>query len=438
MAGDGRRRLIDVAPKSSAAHVQELLDDCVHCGFCLPACPTYSLWGQEMDSPRGRIQLMDQVLSGCPIEGAPLTHFDRCLSCMACVSACPSGVRYGEIIEAARVEIERTGQRPFMERLSRAAIFGLFPYPRRLRAARVALAAAEKMGLRAMLQRPGVVSRLPPLLRAMESVAPPISRIEVLAERIPAIGARRGVVGLLTGCVQSVFFSQVNSATVRVLAAEGFDVVVPKGQGCCGALSSHSGRRSEAVRLAKRTIDAFKSAGTDQVVVNAAGCGSAMKEYGTLLAGDPQLKDAGDWLASRTLDFSELLASVEPRAERHPVNMKVAYHDACHLAHAQGVRAQPRALLTGIPGLQLCEIQDEFCCGSAGIYNLVQPEAARELGDRKASAVLATNAELVVSTNPGCLMQVKSALHRSGVAIETAHLAEVLDASITGRTALQR
>jgi glycolate dehydrogenase iron-sulfur subunit len=438
MAGDGRRRLIDVAPESSAAHVQELLDDCVHCGFCLPACPTYSLWGQEMDSPRGRIQLMDQVLSGCPIEGAPLTHFDRCLSCMACVSACPSGVRYGEIIEAARVEIERTGQRPFMERLSRAAIFGLFPYPRRLRAARVALAAAEKMGLRAMLQRPGVESRLPPLLRAMESVAPPISRIEVLAERIPAIGARRGVVGLLTGCVQSVFFSQVNSATVRVLAAEGFDVVVPKGQGCCGALSSHSGRRSEALRLAKRTIDAFKSAGTDQVVVNAAGCGSAMKEYGTLLAGDPQLKDAGDWLASRTLDFSELLASVEPRAERHPVNMRVAYHDACHLAHAQGVRAQPRALLTGIPGLQLYEIQDEFCCGSAGIYNLVQPEAARELGDRKASAIVATNAELVVSTNPGCLMQVKSALRRSGVAIETAHLAEVLDASITGRTALQR
>jgi glycolate oxidase iron-sulfur subunit len=266
----------------------------------------------------------------------------------------------------------------------------------------------------------------------MESVAPAVSRIEVLPTRIPAQGPRRGVVGLLTGCVQSVFFSHVNSATARVLAAEGFEVVVPKAQGCCGALSGHAGRRSEATRLAKQTVDAFKSLGVEYVVVNAAGCGSAMKEYSMLLSGDPAHEAGGAWLADHTRDLSELLASVGSRAERHPVNMRVAYQDACHLAHAQGIRAQPRALLQEIPGLQLCEVGDDFCCGSAGIYNLVQPEAARELGDRKAAAVAATQAQMVVSTNPGCLMQVKSALKRSGAHIATAHLAEILDASIRG------
>ncbi len=412
--------------------VQELIDDCVHCGFCLPTCPTYSLWGQEMDSPRGRIELMDQVLSGGPVDGAPLKHFDRCLSCMACVTACPSGVRYGEIIEAARVEIERTGKRRLSDRLTRSAIFGLFPYPRRLRVARVALAAAQATGLQSFLQRPGVSARLPVLFRAMESVAPPVSRIEVLPSRIPAVGPRRGVVGLLTGCVQSVFFSHVNSATARVLAAEGFDVVVPKPQGCCGALSWHAGRRAEASRLAKQTVDVFKAAGIEHIVVNAAGCGSAMKEYALLLAGQAGYEGDADWFASHTRDLSELLLSVGPRAPRHPVKMRVAYHDACHLAHAQGIRAQPRALLQEIPGLQLCEIQDEFCCGSAGIYNLVQPDAAGELGDRKAAAVVATGAEIMVSTNPGCLMQVKSALRRSGSSIKTAHLAELLDLSVSG------
>lgn len=410
--------------------VQGLLDDCVHCGFCLPACPTYSLWGQEMDSPRGRIHLMGQVLSGCPVDDAPLEHFDRCLSCMACVTACPSGVRYGEIIEAARVEIEQTVRRPLPERLAREAIFGLFPYPRRARAARMALAAAEATGLRSLLQKPAVSARLPAFLRAIESVAPPVSRLEALPLRVEACGPRRGVVGLLTGCVQSVFFSGVNSATARVLAAEGFEVVVPPRQGCCGALSWHAGRRAEAARFARRTVDAFKSEGVERVVVNAAGCGSAMKEYEMLLSDEPRYKADAAWLAGHTVDLSELLVSAGARAERHPLDMKVAYHDACHLAHAQGIRAQPRALLRGIPGLELREIADEFCCGSAGIYNLVQPDAARDLGDRKAAAVVATGADVVVSTNPGCLMQVRSALARSGSAIGTAHLAEILDMSL--------
>jgi glycolate oxidase iron-sulfur subunit len=412
---------------------QELVDDCVHCGFCLPACPTYALWGQEMDSPRGRIHLFDQVLAGRPIEGAPSRHFDRCLSCMACVSACPSGVRYGEIIEMAREEVERSADRPLSERLARSAIFGLFPYPRRLRVARLALALSQSIGLRAALRRPKVAARLPPLVRAMESVAPDVSRIEVLPPLTPASGPRRGVVGLLAGCVQSVFFSQTNAATARVLAAEGFEVVVPEEQVCCGALSWHAGRQKEAARLAKRTVRAFQSAGVELVVVNAAGCGSAMKEYSRLLSGDPRSAGDAAWLSARTRDLSELLASVGPRAERHPLPIKVAYHDACHLAHAQGIKVQPRALLQAVPGLQLFEIPDDFCCGSAGIYNLVQPDAARELGDRKAAAVIASGAELVVTTNPGCLMQLRSALGRAGSRIATAHLAEILDVSITGR-----
>ena len=412
---------------------QELVDDCVHCGFCLPACPTYLLWGEEMDSPRGRIHLFDQVLSGSPIEGAPAKHFDRCLSCMACVSACPSGVRYGEIIEMAREEVEQSGDRPRSERLARSAIFALFPYPRRLRAARAALAVSESIGLRAALRRPKVAARMPPLVRAMESVAPDISKIEALPAQTPASGPRRGTVGLLAGCVQSVFFSRTNAATARILAAEGFEVVVPKEQVCCGALSWHAGRQKEAARLARRTVAAFKAAGVELVVINAAGCGSAMKEYSRLLSDDPRCAGDAEWLTARARDLSELLASVAPRAERHPVPMKVAYHDACHLAHAQGIRAQPRALLEAIPGLQLYEIPDEFCCGSAGIYNLVQPDAARELGDRKAAAVIASGAELVVTTNPGCLMQIRSALERAGSKIGTAHLAEILDTSITGR-----
>jgi glycolate oxidase iron-sulfur subunit len=411
---------------------QKLVDDCVHCGFCLPACPTYALWGQEMDSPRGRIHLFDQVLSGRPIEGAPSRHFDRCLSCMACVSACPSGVRYGEIIEMAREEVEQAGDRPLSERVTRSAIFSLFPYPRRLRVARLGLALSQSLGLRAALRRPKVAARMPPLVQAMESVAPDVSAIEALPARTPAAGPRRGVVGLLAGCVQSVFFSQTNAATARVLAAEGFEVVVPKAKVCCGALSWHAGRQKEAARLAKKTIAAFKSAGVELVVVNAAGCGSAMKEYSRLLADEPGSRDDADWLATRTRDLSELLASIEPRAERHPLPVKVAYHDACHLAHAQGIKAEPRALLQAVPGLQLCEIPDEFCCGSAGIYNLVQPEAARDLGDRKAAAVIASGAELVVTTNPGCLMQIRSALERAGVKVPTAHLAEALDASIKG------
>src|SRR5579875_3289037 len=278
---------------------------------------------------------------------------------------------------------------------------------------------------------PAAVSRrLPTLVREMERLAPRASRPEHLPEHLPAQGARRGTVGLLVGCVQSIFFSGVNAATARVLAAEGFDVTIARGQGCCGALSLHTGRTAQAVRLAKRNIAAFRAAGADLVVANAAGCGSAMKDYGRLLAAGPADAELAKSFASHTRDFSELLVEVGTLAKRRPLPVKVAFHDACHLAHAQGVRSAPRELLQGVPGLEVREIGDDTCCGSAGVYNLLEPGAARQLGAKKAAAILATGADVVVSTNPGCLMQIAASLHDMGHYMPTMHIAEVLDRSI--------
>ncbi|GGK82625.1 glycolate oxidase iron-sulfur subunit [Sphaerisporangium melleum] len=406
----------------------ELIDDCVHCGFCLPTCPTYELWGEEMDSPRGRIHLMKQYVEGTPLTPEMAGHFDACLGCMACVTACPSGVRYDRLIESARAEVERVHPRSRADRAFRALVFALFPHPGRLRALRLPLQLGRGLLPRVL----PMLERLDPRLAAMAELAPPVPRHRVrLPERVPARGARRATVGVLTGCVQGEFFPRVNAATVRVLAMEGCEVIVPPGQGCCGALSVHSGRPEEAARFARRTIATFERAGVDTVVVNAAGCGSSTKEYADLLAGDP------GWAArARTLrfvDLSEYVAELGPRAERHPLPISVAYHDACHLAHAQGIRAQPRALLAAIPELRLREIADAaMCCGSAGTYNLFQPVAARELGDRKAAHVLAAGADLLVSANPGCTMQIAAAARRRGERVRVAHTAEVLDASLRG------
>ncbi len=295
-----------------------LVDDCVHCGFCLPSCPTYALWGQETDSPRGRVHLIAQALDGAPLAGPVTAHIDSCLSCMGCLTSCPSGVKYDRLVTAARAQVERQVRRPPGERAARALIFGLFPHPRRLRAARAALVAAEASGLRGVLRRPSVAARLPPVVRAMESVAPPLAPYERLGARVAAVPPRRGTVAMLTGCVQSVFFSPVNAATARVLAAEGFDVEVPRAQGCCGALSGHAGREEEAVRYAKATIDAFSASRAAVVVVNAAGCGSAMKEYGHLLSDDPGYAERAQRFAAQVRDLSEFLVEVRraPAATR--------------------------------------------------------------------------------------------------------------------------
>ncbi|GLZ11070.1 glycolate oxidase iron-sulfur subunit [Actinomadura sp. NBRC 104425] len=412
-----------------------LLSDCVHCGFCLPTCPTYVLWGEEMDSPRGRIHLMQQHVEGTPLSAPMVEHFDRCLGCMACVTACPSGVRYDRLIELTRAEVEQEHPRPVAERLTREAVFRLFPYPRRLRALRGPLRAYQRTGLRRLVRRSGLLGlleRVSPSLAAMERLAPPLGRpLPRLPEHVAARGERRATVGMLTGCVQREFFPGVNAATARVLALEGCDVVIPRGQGCCGALSLHAGRQEEARAFARRTVEAFE--GVDVIVVNAAGCGSAMKEYVRLLADDPAWAKRAESLSAKTRDLAEYLVELGPRARRHPLPVTVAYHDACHLAHAQGVRSQPRALLAGIPELTVREIADpDVCCGSAGTYNLFQPEAAAELGDRKAAGVHATGAELLVAANPGCAMQICDALARRGDRIAVAHTAEILDASLRG------
>jgi glycolate dehydrogenase iron-sulfur subunit len=411
----------------------ELVADCVHCGFCLTTCPTYVLWGEEMDSPRGRIYLMNQGLSGEPLTDSMVQHFDACLGCMACVTACPSGVQYDKLIESTRAQVERRHPRTARQRALRATIFALFPYPKRLRLLRGPLRAYQASGLRALIGRSGLLERLAPTLATLDSLAPRLTRVPRPPRRVPARGERRAVVGMLTGCVQSAFFPDVNAATIRILAAEGCEVLIPPSQGCCGALSVHNGREAEAQNFARRLIETFERTGMDYFVVNAAGCGSSLKEYGELLRDDPAFAARAATFAAKVRDLSEVLVELGPVAERHPLPVTVAYHDACHLAHAQGVRAQPRALLRGIPDLEVREITDpEICCGSAGIWNVLNPEPAAELGERKARTVLATGAELLVTANPGCLMQVSASLRKLGATIALAHTAQVLDASIRG------
>jgi glycolate oxidase iron-sulfur subunit len=413
-----------------------LIGDCVHCGFCLPTCPTYVLWGEEMDSPRGRIYLMKEGLEGEPMSDSMVSHWDACLGCMACVTSCPSGVQYDTLIEQTRAQVERRHDRSAKDKALRGLVFSLFPYPKRLKVARGPLRAMQKTGLDRALRRTGLLDKFAPQLAAMERLAPRLGKPLRLPTRIPASGTRRAVVGLLTGCVQGAFFPGVNAATARVLQAEGCDVVVPKSQGCCGALSVHNGREPEGQAFARSLIDSFEQSGVEYVVVNAAGCGSTMKDYARLLADDPEYAERARSFAERVRDVAEILDALGTVAPRHPLELTVAYHDACHLGHAQGIRAEPRRLLEAIPGLELKEIAEaELCCGSAGIYNIVNPEPANELGDRKAANIVATGAQLLVTANPGCLMQVTSAIERSGHPMGMAHTVEVLDASIHGAPA---
>ncbi|MBB4664882.1 (Fe-S)-binding protein [Conexibacter arvalis] len=497
----------------------ELIEACVHCGFCLPTCPTYVLWGEEVDSPRGRILLMRAAEEeGGELTVAQVDAWDNCLGCMACVTACPSGVQYDNLIEDARAQVERNWERSRADRLWRQALFALFPHPGRLRAlapfaavARLRPPAAVVARLRALRPRaaaarlrqpPRVVARLralrppaaarlrpPPQLVARLRAFPPLAaaasarpverfaarltapvkrlaaRLTAPLERLAACLAaslarprallrlaprtplratirrlpertaprtpRRGRVGFVQGCVQRVFFGEVNAATVAVLAAEGYEVFAPRLPRCCGALQLHSGDADPARRLARETIATFE--GCDAVVANAAGCGSAMKEYGHLLRDDPAWAERARAFSAKVRDATELLAEQEPRAVRHPLELTVAYHDACHLAHAQGVREAPRALLRQIPGLELREPAGwEICCGSAGLYNLLEPEPAAELGRRKAELLLATGADVVAAANPGCALQLAAHARSLGRDLEVRHPIELIAASISG------
>jgi glycolate oxidase iron-sulfur subunit len=402
---------------------QTVVDDCVHCGFCLDSCPTYALWAQEADSPRGRIVLIEEALGGAEVTEELVSHFDSCLGCMACVTACPSGVRYDRLIERVRPQIERNHERSGADRALRLLLFETLPHPRRLKALAPMLNAARRIG---------ADKRLPERLALIAKVAPRApsraARRAEIPERTPAAGARRGRVGLLLGCVQRVFYPEVHQATVATLAAEGFEVLAPRAPDCCGALELHAGEEEAAVARASATIAAFGALGElDHVVVNAAGCGSSMKDYGELL-GTPVARD----FSARVLDVSELLAGLEPRAPRGPVPLRVAYHDACHLAHAQGVRSEPRALLEAIPELELLEVavEREICCGSAGIYNLVQPHAAAELGERKARHLIDTGADAIAAGNPGCAAQLDLHLRELGHPLPIHHPVELVWRSI--------
>jgi glycolate oxidase iron-sulfur subunit len=396
--------------------IRELTSDCVHCGFCLPTCPTYFLWREEMDSPRGRIHLMDARLDGTVTLNATVTtHFDRCLGCMACLSSCPSGVRYDRLIESTRGAVEAEYRRPAGDRLLRGLLFRVLPHPRRMRTA-----------LR--LAPLGRVTPMPRRFRPLVEMAPRWRSSGGVPEITPAAGPRRGRVGLLTGCVQSAVFADVNRATARVLAADGLEVVAPP-QGCCGALSVHAGRLEEGKAFARALIERFRD--VDLVVVNASGCGSHLKELGWLL-GD----DAAAEFAAKVRDVGELLAATPPRASRHPLPLAVALQDSCHLRHAQRLPLASRTSLERIPGLELREpAEQDLCCGSAGIYNVVQPAAARELGERKAAAVLATGASAYASANPGCLVQISGALRRAQRPLPALHPIELVDASIRGVSA---
>ena len=392
--------------------IREYTSDCVHCGFCLPTCPTYVLWREEMDSPRGRIHLMDAALDGTVTLNATVTrHFDRCLGCMACVSACPSGVRYDRLIESTRAAVEKEVARARSDRLVRGVLFRLLPYPGRMRTA---------LRLAPFGRRAPVPTRFRPLI----DVAPRWRGRGDVPALTPAAGARRARVGLLTGCVQSAVFPDVNAATARVLAADGFDVVAPP-QGCCGALSVHAGRLDEGKAFARALIAAFDEE-VEFVVVNSSGCGSHLKELGWLLE-----DERAEAFAAKVRDVGELLVETPPRGQRHPLPLRVALQDSCHLRHAQRLPLSSLTSLTRIPGLEVVEpAEQDLCCGSAGIYNVVQADAAHELGDRKADHVLATGAQAYASANPGCLVQVSNALQRRKQPLPALHPIELVDASI--------
>ena len=399
-----------------------MIDRCVHCGFCLDTCPTYVLWAGEADSPRGRIVLAAEGLQpDSEMSAEIVTHFDRCLGCMACVTACPSGVQYDRLIERVRPQIERQVRRPLAERMLRRLLFETLPHPRRLRLLAPVLGASRRLGFDRLPGAPGRLLRLSP--------APPGrgERSGPIAPLTPATGQRRGRVALLQGCVQRVFYPEVHRATIAVLTAEGFDVLAPGRPGCCGALELHSGRNESGLARARETIRALGGLDVDHIVTNAAGCGSGMKEYGELLETDEARQFSG-----RVQDVLELLGSVEPRAPRGPVPRRVVYHDPCHLAHAQGIREEPRALLAAIPELELVEApaEREICCGSAGLYNLLQPEAAADLGQRKARHLLDAGADVIAAANPGCAAQLDHHLRALGHPVPIVHPIELVWRSI--------
>jgi glycolate oxidase iron-sulfur subunit len=419
----------------------KLIDACVHCGFCLSTCPSYRVMGKETDSPRGRIYLMDAINEGrIPLSDASSQHFDTCLGCLACVTTCPSGVQYDKLIAATRPQIERNHNRSLPEKLLRQLIFAIFPYPQRLRVLLAPLSIYQKLGLQKLIRSTGLLNRLlPPQIAAMESVLPKISDKafqDSLPELVPAQGEKRYRVGMILGCVQRLFLPQVNDATVRVLTANGCEVVIPKVQGCCAALTHHQGQELQTQELARQMIDTFADANLDAVIINASGCGHTLKEYGHILQDDPKYAEKAKVFASKVKDVQEFLDEVGLTAKLSPLQdqpLAVVYQDACHMLHGQKISLEPRRLLKQIPGLQLREpIDAALCCGSAGVYNILQPEVGDELGKQKVQNLMNTRASLIASANVGCTVQIRKHLQLQSQQVPIMHPMELLDYSIRG------
>ena len=420
-------------PLQLHGHDVEGVNRCVHCGLCLAYCPTFSILGTEMDSPRGRIFLIKSMAEGrIGLTDSAAAHLDLCLGCRACETVCPSAVPYGQLIEAARADIERQRPGGVLRRLFRWVNFDvLLPHPRLLSLAAAGLRFYQVSGLQRLVRGSGLLRLVPGPLASWEPllpVIPPAAARAPLPEVTPAEGAKRATVGLLTGCIQQVAFGPHNRATARVLARNGVEVIAPRTQTCCGALHAHAGEHATALELAKSTIIAFESAGVEPVVVNTSGCGAHMKAYGTLLAGDPVWAERGRRFATRVSDISEFLVREPLRGPLRPVSRTVTYHDPCHVAHGQKIRKEPRALLAQIPGLTVRELHEaDWCCGSAGTYNLTQPEMAGRLQRRKIENIRATGADAVVTANPGCIIQIQQGLEGGARPIRVLHIVELLD-----------
>jgi glycolate oxidase iron-sulfur subunit len=431
---------MNVAPPSTSLPViantgidYELFLDCVHCGLCTSACPTYVELGTEMDSPRGRIYLMRAVTDGrAPLDNTVRRHLDLCLDCRACESACPSGVQYGKLIEPFRVAMRKSlPQAQSLPLLQRLALFQIFPYAARNRLALAPARLLQWTGADRLLEKTGVLKLLPQALRQMQEMLPRLKRhYGKLPEVLPAEGPRRARVAFFSGCVADGLFPETNLATVRVLQRNGCEVVVPRAQGCCGALHYHSGFEESAREFAQTNVSAFKASEVDAIIVNAAGCGAMLKDYGHLLPG------GGEAFAAKVRDVSEFLVQLGPVAPKHPLPIKATYHDACHLCHAQQIRKPPRQLLEMIPELKLLSLSEsEICCGAAGSYNLTEPEMAERLGVRKAKNILATGAQAVFTGNVGCLLQIAKHLRTERPNFVVAHPIDALWASYSGERA---
>ena len=418
-------------PIPGAIPVYEDYSRCVHCGLCLNHCPTYRLWQLEADSPRGRIRQMMLVNEGeLPVSEGFVDHIDKCLDCRSCETACPSAVNYGKLVEHARARIERDFKRPLFSRLARNFVYRrLLPYPERIAMAAKLLRAYQRSGLQTAARATGILKLLG--LSQRDLLLPPVDRqffFDQLGKTFPAQGARRARVAFFAGCVANVTFTGLHEATIRVLTANGCEVVVPGGQFCCGALPAHAGVRDVARDLARWNIAAFASANFDALVTNAAGCGSTLTEYDHLFTADEPDFAAAAALAKKTRDVTEFLAGLGLSAQLKPVPARVTYQDSCHLLHGQKIREAPRQLLRAIPGVELVELPfADICCGSAGVYNVTQTKASLELLSEKMAYAKSTNAEIIATANPGCLLQLRAGaeIHRTGQ--QVLHVVELLD-----------